>query len=169
MTGVTGAAALLLSFGLLSTRRIDTALWLCAAQALCAAGSLAGASVYAALPALALNAVVLPLVIERLAGGGSLSVAGHAWIAWAAALALPALAAGLLAGVVAAGVSVTLLGLTLGLLRRHPLAPAIGLLSAQNGLVLVAAAHPSLSVPASVAVAVPLLPALALADDRLCR
>jgi hypothetical protein len=164
-----GTAVLLLSLGLLCAGRIATALWLCAAQALCAAGSLAGASAAAALPALALNGIVLPLVIARLAGAGSLRPAGHGWIGWALALAVPALAAGLLSGGAATGAAVTLLGLALGIVRRHPLAPAIGLLSAQNGLVVVAAAYPAFSLPAGAAVAVPLLPGLALADHWLRR
>jgi hypothetical protein len=163
------AAVLLLSFGLLCARRIDTALYVCAAQAVCAAGSLAGSSLGAALAALALNGVVLPLAIVRLTGTGSLPVAGNVWIGWAMALALPALMALLLGSVVATGISVTLLGLLLGVLRRHSLAPAIGLISAQNGLIAVASAHPSLSLAASVSVAVPLLPALTLADNWLRR
>ena len=69
----------------------------------------------------------------------------------------------------AVGVSVALLGLLLLLVRSHALAPALGLLSSQNGLVLVAGAHPHMSLPAAVAVAVPLVPALVLADNCLRR
>ena len=70
---------------------------------------------------------------------------------------------------VAVGVSVTLLGLLLIVARSHALAPALGLLSSQNGLVLVAGAHPDVSLPAALAVAVPLIPALVLADHWLRR
>ena len=69
----------------------------------------------------------------------------------------------------AVGVSVALLGLLLVVVRSHALAPALGLLSSQNGLVLVAGAHPHVSLPAALAVAVPLVPALVLADHWLRR
>ena len=70
-------------------------------------------------------------------------------------------------GSAAAGVSVTLLGLLLIVLRSHAL--SVGMLSSQNGLVLVASAHPDISQAAALVVAVPLVPALVLADSWLRR
>jgi len=62
-----------------------------------------------------------------------------------------------------------LLGPLLMVVRSHALAPALGLLSSQNGLVLVAGALSDVSLPAAVAVAVPLVPALVLAESWLRR
>jgi hypothetical protein len=53
--------------------------------------------------------------------------------------------------------------------RSHALAPVLGVLSSQNGLVLVAGAHPGVSLPAALAVAVPLVPGLVLTDIWLRR
>ena len=62
-----------------------------------------------------------------------------------------------------------LLGLLLVVLRQHPLAPALGLLSSQNGLLLVAAAIPDLPPSAVLLVVLPLLPGSLLANAWLRR
>ena len=67
-------------------------------------------------------------------------------------------------GTVATGTSVVLLGLLMAGLRGHP---TLYLLSSQNGLLLVASASPDLSVSAALAVAVPLIPGLVLANAWL--
>jgi hydrogenase-4 membrane subunit HyfE len=174
MIGVAGAAALLLSIGLLCARRIDTALRICALQALFAAATLGAAGVAIALLAVALNGVVLPVAIARMNSAAPLAVRGSAFVSWAGATVLLVAAVTGLAKVgtdetVAVGVSVTLLGLLVIVARSHTLAPALGLLSSQNGVVLVAGAHPDVSLPAALAVAIPLIPALALADHWLRR
>ena len=70
--------------------------------------------------------------------------------------------------IVAAGVSVTLFGILLAVLRSDGWV-ALGLLSSQNGLVLVAGANPDLSGTAAYTVAVPLVPGLIIAGMRLRR
>jgi hypothetical protein len=171
---LTGAAALLLSIGLLCARRIDTAVRLCALQAVFAAASLGEAAPAPALLAVALNGVALPVALARSNGATLLTPRGGPVVSWAAAFALLSVTIAVFAdagtgGMAVVGVSVALLGLLLFLVRSHALAPALGLLSSQNGLVLVAGAHPHMSLPAAVAVAVPLVPALVLADNCLRR
>ena len=170
MIGVASAAALLLSVGLLWARRIDTALQLCALQALAAAVSLGQVTPTAAILAFALNGVALPLAIARRHRATMLEARGGAFLSWAVVLALVALTGVAFArvgadGLVAAGVSVALLGLLLIALRAHPLAPALGLLSSQNGLVMLAGAQSELPLPTALAVALPLVPALVLAES----
>jgi hypothetical protein len=172
--GAASAAALLISIGLLCARRIDTALQLCALQAVVAAASLGRVAPAFAVVACILNGVALPLAVVRWNGATFLATRGRAVPAWATVLAL--LTATELAvakvgvdGSVAAGVSVALLGVLLIILRAHALAPVLGLLSSQNGLVMLAGAHPDLSPQTALAVALPLLPALALAESRLRR
>ena len=75
MIGAAGAAALLLSIGLLCARRIDTAVWLCALQAVFAAMSLGEAAVAIALLAFALNGVALPVAIARIEQRGAADAA----------------------------------------------------------------------------------------------
>jgi hypothetical protein len=167
---VASAAALLLSIGLLSARRVDTAMQLCALQALAAGISLGQVVPTAAILAFALNGVGLPLVVARLHGETLLEARGGAPLSWAAALMSVALAGVAFAGVgtdglVAAGVSVTWLGLLLIALRAHPLAPALGLMSSQNGLVMLAGAQSELPLPTALAVALPLVPALVLVES----
>ena len=174
MIGVAGAAVLLLSIGLLWARRIDTAVRLCALQAVFAAASLGEAALGPALLAVALNGLALPVALARSNGATLLTLRGGAVVSWAAALVLLLVTvAGFsrpgTGGMAAVGVSVALLGLLLILVRSHALAPALGLLSSQNGLVLVAGAHPHVSLPAALAVALPLVPALVLADNCLRR
>lgn len=169
MIGAASAAALLLSIGLLWARQIDTATQLCALQALAAAVALGQAAPTVAILAFALNGVALPLAIGRLHGDTMLKARGGAILSWAAALALIALTGMAFArvrtdGLIAAGVSVALLGLLLIAVRAHPLAPALGLLSSQNGLVMLAGAQSELPLPTALAVALPLVPVLVLAE-----
>ncbi|HEY2620899.1 MAG TPA: hypothetical protein VGI78_26415 [Acetobacteraceae bacterium] len=170
MIGVASAAALLLSIGLLWARRIDTATQLCALQALSAAVSLGQVAPTVAILAFALNGVALPLAIARLHGATMLQARGAALLSWTVALALMALTGMAFAGVgtdglVAAGASVALLGLLLIAFRAHPLAPVLGFLSSQNGLVMLAGAQSELALPTALAVALPLVPALVLAES----
>jgi hypothetical protein len=165
MTSVAGDVALLLSIGLLCVRRIGLAIALCAVQALFAATSFCTTRPWMALLGLALNGIALPLATARMEK--PTLVGGSDIVAWLAAIAMLVASAEFFTGPVAAGASVVLLGLLLAL-RSHA-APEIGLLSSQNGLVLVGAAHPDLPVPAALAIAVPLLPALLVADAWLRR
>jgi hypothetical protein len=174
MNGMVGAAALLLSIGLLCVRRSETAGWLCALQALVAAAPLGEAAPAIALGAALLNGVALPLAVVRLGGTTVATTRTNPVMSGGATLVLVTATGAVFArvggsGLVAAAVSVTLLGLWLIVVRADALAPAIGLLSAQNGLVLVAGAHPDLSLPAALAVAVPAVPALVVADRWLRR
>jgi hypothetical protein len=158
MIGIAGTAALLLSIGLLCARRIDTAAQLCALQALVAAAPLGGTALPIALCAVVLNGVALPLAITRMNSAAIMTVRGGAIASWAATFGLVTVISALFArfgagGSVANGVSVALLGL----------------LASQNGLVLVAGAHPALSLPAALATAVPLVPGLILANRWLRR
>jgi hypothetical protein len=169
--GAAGAAALLLSVALLCVRRIDTAVQICALQALCTAVALGEAAAAVAVLAFALNGVMLPLVLVRMNGASMPAPRGNALLVGAVAMALLvvilSVAAKLGAGeVVAAGVSVTLLGVLLAVSRSDGWA-VLGLLSSQNGLVLVAGANSDLSRMAVLAVAVPLVPGLVLAGMRL--
>jgi hydrogenase-4 component E len=174
MTGIAGAAALLLSVALLCVRRTGTAVLLCALQALVAAASLGEAAPSIALCAALLNGVALPLAAARLSGGAVATVRGNRIVSGGVTLTLVTAAGTIFArvaagGLSAVGVSVTLLGLWLLVVRSDALAPAVGLLSSQNGLVLIAGVHPDLSLPAALAAAVPLVPGLVLADRWLRR
>ena len=60
------------------------------------------------------------------------------------------------------GSSVVLLGLALIGLRWHSFVPALGLLSSQNGLVLLAGTYPGQALQPALIAALPLVPALAL-------
>jgi hypothetical protein len=161
-----GAAALLLSVWLLLTRRADTALRLCTLQALSAAIPLGDRMPAAAVLAFALNGVALPLAVMRTKHTLTFATRGHVLLRWATASVLLVVTIVLLgnvgaSGTVATGTSVALLGLLLAGLRAHP---TLCLLSSQNGLLLVASANPDLSVSAALAVAVPLIPGLVLAE-----
>lgn len=174
MTGAASVAGLLLSIGLLCARRVDTAATLCALQAVCAAVALSQLGVAFAGLVIALSGLALPIGITRIADAPALTARGGALALWAAALlVLVATGTGLANvgtdGSVAIGTSVTLLGLLLIVVRRGALAPALGVLSAQNGLILLAGAQPVLPLPAAVAVALPVIPALMLAEQWLRR
>jgi hypothetical protein len=151
--------AVLLSIGLLCTRRIETALWLCALQGLCAAVTLgAGGSVFA--PAvLVLNAVAVPYFAWRvLADAAQSAPPPRSWLLGAVVLVVAAAGFGSFGNGIASGIGVVLLGLLLATQAN----PMIGLLSAQNGVVLVAAAIPDLPPTSVLAAAIPLLPAIQL-------
>ena len=170
MIGFLASIVLALSLALLCARRLDTSLMLCAAQAICSAAVLARQGIPVAAVAGVLNGIALPIALWRMPAASRV-VAGRG--PWAAALLVVlssvALAAMEPPGLVAAGLAVTLLGVVLTVGREHQLAAVPGLLSAQNGIVLLAAAEPTLSLPMACAVAVPVLPALVAADGWLRR
>jgi hypothetical protein len=62
---------------------------------------------------------------------------------------------------------VLLLSLLLMALRSHPAVPALGLLSSQNGVLLAACSTSDLGLPILLLAAIPLVPALAIAGERL--
>jgi cytochrome bd-type quinol oxidase subunit 2 len=166
---VAGAATLLLSVWLLLTRRVDTTARLCTLQALCAAVPLGDRMPAAAILAFALNGVALPSAVMRMRDTPMLVPRGRVLLRWAVAFVLLVVTIVVLGnvgagGTVATGTSVVLLGLLMAGLRGHP---TLYLLSSQNGLLLVASASPDLSVSAALAVAVPLIPGLVLANAWL--
>lgn len=114
----------------------------------------------AAVLVVALNGIAMPLALRR----ATEAPAPRGMLSWAAALGLLVVAIAVLvklgAGdVMALGTAVTLLGL----LMAHG-APNLGVLSAQNGLVVVASAVPGLSPQALLVVAIPVVPAMLLAN-----
>jgi hydrogenase-4 membrane subunit HyfE len=174
-----GSFALLLAVALLCARRITTGLHLCALQALLASAAFAARGwefSAIALVAFALNGAVLPLALQRLSERRALPPVmamrhGMIW-AWLAALALLVASAAIFAqaapgGAIAVGSSVVLLGLLFVVQRSHALVPALGLLAAQNGVLLVAAAVPGLPAVTLIAIAVPLVPAMMVANAWL--
>jgi hydrogenase-4 component E len=185
--GLAGAAALALSCAMLFTARIDAALRLCSWQAAAVAVA-AGARgltmpsaplAIAAVLALALSAVVLPFVLRRVVGDARLSqaIVRRGGVA-AATAALVVLVASAMAGALrlsqtaeveqfAPGLAMLLLGLLLMALREHPAVPALGLLSAQNGVLLAACSVRDPSLPILLLAAIPLVPALVIAGERL--
>jgi hydrogenase-4 component E len=192
MTGVAalaGAAALALSFATLAAGRVTGALALCmmqaAAVALAAAAQgwtrQAGSLGIAALLAIALNGIALPLALRRLVGSGSMpgsigersglagSAAGACVLATAAVAGTMRLAEGEPAALLAAGLSILLVGLLLPVARTHPAAPAIGLLASQSGVILAACAMPGVPTPVPLLAALPLVPSLAAAGLWLQR
>ena len=156
------AAVVLLSIGLLCARRIDTALQICAVQALLAAMSLGVTPV--AIVAFALNGVALPVLIAWMDNPATLTVRGNAALSWIVVLAMLVVFGLAFGGVIAIGVSVVALGLLLIVVRLHDLAPAIGLLSSQNGLVLIVGAQSDLPLTTMLVTAMPLTAALVLAE-----
>lgn len=174
MIGAATAAVLLLSVGLLCARQIGTCVQICAVQSLLAAITLSELAPAAAVLAFALNGVALPLSIARLPADPALRWRGGTVASWLVVLAVLVATVALFnrlgAGThVSVGGAMTLLGLLQIGLRRHPLALAIGLLAAQNGLILVAGADPAVSLPAAVASVLPLPAGMALAQVWLSR
>jgi hydrogenase-4 component E len=179
---LTGALALALSVALLCVQRISTAVIICAVQALLAAAALAALhwqpAAIAAL-AFALNGVALPLAMQRLAHRPTRShiiAARHSaagfWLATAILLTITVAAFTQIKptspnDTLALGSSIVLLGLLLIAQRSHPLMPVLGLLSSQNGVLLVASATPDLPLSARLIVILPLLPGLVLANTWL--
>jgi len=158
--------AALLSIGLLCTRRTETALGLCAAQGLCAAATLGAHGSLMAPAALLLNAVAVPLAAWRvLAEAVDPAPSPYLWLLAALLVVSAAAAFGALGNDIAAGIAVVLLGPLIAMQSN----PAIGSLSAQNGVVLVAAAIPDLPPGSVLVAAVPLLPAILLGHAWLRR
>jgi hypothetical protein len=155
---------LLFSISLLCLRRTETALWVCAAQGLCATGALAAYGSLVAPVALLLNAAAVPLALQRLLADRLPDPPPpRLWLLAIGVLLVTAFGFGMLGNGIASGVAVVLLGL---LLAARGAAP-IGLLSAQNGVVLVAAAIPDLPPESMLFATLPLLPALLLAHAWL--
>jgi hydrogenase-4 component E len=184
IAGLAGALALSLSFALLFAQRISPLLRICMVQALAAAVAL-GAQGWtrhdaslcvAALLAVALNGLALPLVLRRLIdrAARSLSVRWQCGFAASATAGL-ALVAASVASIMrvadgekfeplALGISLLLLGLLLPAVRSHRLLPPLGLLSSQNGVVLAASAIPNLPLSVLLIAVIPLVPSLAVAS-----
>jgi hydrogenase-4 component E len=185
MTGIAalaGALALSMSFATLFTRRIDGVLRACVLQAL-AAGVAAGAQGWArhdaplgvaALLAVALNGLVLPLAVRRITeraatpssvrwrcGFAASAAAGFALVAASVATVLRQ-ADGEQSELLALGMAILVLSLLLLAVRSHRLLPALGLLSSQNGVVIAACAIPGLPMSVLLLAAVPLVPSLAV-------
>ena len=157
---VAAALVLLLSLAMMWARRGAAAIWLCAAQGVCAGAALALAGSPVALLAVALNGIAMPLALGRV----DVVPVRQRIVSWAVALALLLVAIAVLAkvgagDVMALGTAVLLLGL---LSARG--APALGLLSAQNGLIVVASAMPWLPPQDLLVVALPVVPAMLLAN-----
>jgi hydrogenase-4 component E len=175
-----GALALSLSLAALFAGRIATVLRICALQAMAAALAAVGqgwdrhvASLYiAALLTAALNGFAMPLALRRMLGQAIIpSVALRCDVIGSAAAAFALVTASVATltaqehlELVPLGLSVLLLGLLLVAFRSHPLLPTLGLLSAQNGLILAACAIPGLPPPLLLLAAVPLIPSLCLAS-----
>lgn len=166
MSAFAAVLAALLSIGLLCARRIETALWFCGLQGMCAAVAL-GASGSGFAPAvLVLNAVAFPVVAWRVLADPALSAPSpRSWLLAAVLLVVAAAGFGSFGNGIASGITVVLLGLLLAAQGTT----MIGLLSAQNGVVLVAAAIPDLPLTSVVAAAIPLLPAICLGHAWLRR
>jgi hypothetical protein len=170
-----GAFALVLAIALLCVRRTGTAVFVCAVQALLAAAALGASDWHVAIIAL----LALPLTLRRILRRPGMSpianLRGRGVVSWLAALVLVAVSAAIFTQIRTAepgealvlGSSIVLLGLLLVAQRSHPLAPALGLLSSQNGLLLVASATPGLPLLALMVVVVPFVPALVLANAWL--
>ena len=169
-----GAIALLLSLALLWVRRFDAAVQLGALQAWCVAVAIGETAMPIAVVAVLLNGIALPLTLARLPAPPDLARRGSVRLGWSAALlillATLTIVAKYVPGLrIALGVSVVLLALLLIALRPHPLVPVLGLLSAQNGVLLVAGALPELPLSVALVSAMPLVPALVLADTWVRR
>jgi len=165
-----GALALLLSFALLCQRRLRMSVCLCVVQALLVAlaTGLQGTLPLAlfALLAFGLNGLVLPLALLRIGdradrqpgfGAPALALLAVVLVAVAVAVAMR-LGTGTRTEALAVALSIVLLGLL-----RITGTSALGLLSAQNGLILAAGAIPGLPPLVLAIVAVPCLPALMVA------
>ncbi len=155
-------AALLLAFLLLSRRGAGAIILLAAAQAVVVALAAAAAGQWwAALLVLAGKAVLLPAALWRAvppddvdAGIGVIPslLAGGALLALSIAVALPVAPGGLALTreELALSLAVLLLGLLMLATRRHPLAQAAGLMSAEGAVML-----------AAIGAGMPMLPAVA--------
>lgn len=167
------------AIALLCARRIATAVAVCALQALLAAIALALSGpepLLAACLAVACNGVAIPLALRRMPHQSAMPpvIAHHcgAVASWLAVVVLLLAAMAIFSRLgpgdaLALGASVVLLGLLLVVQGSHPLAPSVGLLSSQNGCLLVASAIPGLPLEVLLVIALPLVPAMALADAWL--
>ena len=177
-----GALALALSIALLCARRFGPAVFVCAIQALLAAIALAGLRwqpAVIAFVAFALNGIALPLALLQVMHRSTMApvmtarngVVGF----WLATLVLLAITIAAFTPIrppsssdaLVLGSSIVLLGLLVIAQRSHPLAPALGMLSSQNGLLLVVSAAPDLPLSARLVVILPLVPGLILANAWL--
>jgi hydrogenase-4 membrane subunit HyfE len=185
--GFAGAAALALSCAMLFAARIDAVLRFCSwqAAAVAVAALAQGLAVRsAALPiaavlAFALSAVGLSLVLGQFVARASLSqvIARRGGVAASTAAVVVLVVAAMTGALrlmqiaevelLAPGLAVLLLGLLVMALQTHPAVPALGLLSAQNGVLLAAWSAPGLTVPILLLAAVPLVPALVIAGEWL--
>lgn len=182
MTGIAqlaSALALLLSFALMRATRRGGAVRLCVLQG-CVAALAAGIQAwvhaapqlaFVALLAGALNGVAMPLVLKCLgdrSGTEPILPKGHNAYTPVVAIVLATLSvaaamharAGTDIPALASGLSVLLLGLLLVTTDRYRDVPAVGLLSAQNGIVLAASAVPGLPAVAFLVCAVPFIAGL---------
>ena len=166
MSAFAAVLAAMLSIGLLCARRIEIALGVCGLQGLCAAVALGAAGSAFAPAVLILNAIAVPLVAWHVLTDAAPSVPPPGtWLLAAVLLVVAAAAFGSYGNSVASGIAIVLLGLLLAAQG----AAVIGLLSAQNGVVLVSAAIPNLPPSSALAVAIPLLPAICLGHAWLRR
>jgi hydrogenase-4 membrane subunit HyfE len=134
---------------------------------------------FLALVAFALSGVAIPLVLQRVLDRPGMAPAivmrGGNIATWIAALVLLVAAVATFTQVrvggatdaLVFGASIALLGLLLVARRPHPLMPALGLLSAQNGFILAAGATADVPLPALLVIVVPLVPALLAANAWL--
>ena len=169
--------AVLLSLALFGARRAGTVTILCALQALLASAALA-ACLPLALAILLFNGIALPIAVRHVVGrrppawrGDRRRVGISAWLA-ASALLVVAIAAAhrMQDGVVPAlGLAIAWLGLLFVGSGPRGASRALGLLSSQNGIALVAGSLPGTPVPTLVAVSLPFVPALILAETWLRR
>jgi len=176
-----GACVLLLSVALLCVRRFATALPVCALQSLLAAAALgvrgwqpAGV----ALLAFGLTGVAVPLALRRVmeqARMPPIIAIRDGASSWIAAMFLLVIAVAIFTQLrppvpgeaLVLGSCVVLLGLLMAAQGSHPLIPALGMLASQNGILLVAGSAPALPLPVLVVIALPVLPALLVADRWL--
>jgi hypothetical protein len=176
-----GPCVLLLSIALLYVRRLETALPVCVLQSLLAAAAL-GAHGWepagVALLAFGLTGAAIPLALRRLMSRSHMPLAIGSrdsvapWLPGMLLLAVTVVVLGQFRPAVPGealvlGASVVLLGLLMAAQASHPLAPSFGVLASQNGMLLVASAIPALPLPVLVVVALPVLPALLVADRWL--
>ncbi len=176
------ASALALSLALLCASRLGSAVFICAVQTLLTAIALAGLHWQPALIALvafALNGVVLPLallqVMQRSTMAPVMTARNGVVGFWLATLVLLAITIAAFTQIrppsstdaLVLGSSIVLLGVLLIAQRSHPLAPTLGLLSSQNGLLLVVSAAPDLPLSARLVVILPLVPGLILTNAWL--
>jgi hypothetical protein len=171
-----GALALLLSVGLLFANRISAAMNICTAQVLlcCIAfGASRPMSAAVALLALALSGVAFPLALHRMFRRHPAALVHRATLLlWTAAIPVLVVCVAAFArlgggNLPALGAAILLTGLLLVARGSNDASRIIGLLSSQNGILLAAGAMPDLPLLTCVLVALPLLPALGLANAWL--